>query len=304
MKKRLEAELISIAHRVLKLKNKSEIDQLYIETQKLYTVLGVLKFYNDNIDVSKNTLSESELEDLLQKEEAPLIEKEPVVVAEIPPVEIIVEEEQEELLAEDDAIGIEEEEEELVEEEVLEEEEEEITEEEVEDEELGENEEEENEENEDENPLELEAEIGFNFEPSEDFLLKSDEETKEEAKPEVQQFTFEDLLGGDYVEPVFVKPNDVSTLLFEEFEEKEAPISDKSATGISIGINDRIGLVNNLFGGSDEDYNRVISQLNSFDSFKEAEEFIEDFVKPDYNNWEDVADYEERFLEIVAKKFE
>lgn len=304
MKKRLEAELISIAHRVLKLKNKSEIDQLYIETQKLYTVLGVLKFYNDNIDVSKNTLSESELEDLLQKEEAPLIEKEPVVVAEIPPVEIIVEEEQEELLAEDDAIEIEEEEEELVEEEVLEEEEEEITEEEVEDEELEENEEEENEENEDENPLELEAEIGFNFEPSEDFLLKSDEETKEEAKPEVQQFTFEDLLGGDYVEPVFVKPNDVSTLLFEEFEEKEAPISDKSATGISIGINDRIGFVNNLFGGSDEDYNRVISQLNSFDSFKEAEEFIEDFVKPDYNNWEDVADYEERFLEIVAKKFE
>lgn len=301
MKKRLEAELISIAHRVLKLKNKSEIDQLYIETQKLYTVLGVLKFYNDNIDVSKNTLSESELEDLLQKEEAPLIEKEPVVVAEIPPVEINVEEEQEELLAEDDAIEIEEEEEELVEEEVLEEEEEEIAEEEVEDEELEENEEE---ENEDENPLELEAEIGFNFEPSEDFLLKSDEETKEEAKPEVQQFTFEDLLGGDYVEPVFVKPNDVSTLLFEEFEEKEAPISDKSATGISIGINDRIGFVNNLFGGSDEDYNRVISQLNSFDSFKEAEEFIEDFVKPDYNNWEDVADYEERFLEIVAKKFE
>ncbi len=301
MKKRLEAELISIAHRVLKLKNKSEIDQLYIETQKLYTVLGVLKFYNDNIDVSKNTLSESELEDLLQKEEAPLIEKEPVVVAEIPPVEIIVEEEQEELLAEDDAIEIEEEEEELVEEEVLEEEEEEIAEEEVEDEELEENE---GEENEDENPLELEAEIGFNFEPSEDFLLKSDEETKEEAKPEVHQFTFEDLLGGDYVEPVFVKPNDVSTLLFEEFEEKEAPISDKSATGISIGINDRIGFVNNLFGGSDEDYNRVISQLNSFDSFKEAEEFIEDFVKPDYNNWEDVADYEERFLEIVAKKFE
>lgn len=301
MKKRLEAELISIAHRVLKLKNKSEIDQLYIETQKLYTVLGVLKFYNDNIDVSKNTLSESELEDLLQKEEAPLIEKEPVVVAEIPPVEIIVEEGQEELLAEDDAIVIEEEEEELVEEEVLEEEEEEIAEEEVEDEELEENEEE---ENEDENPLELEAEIGFNFEPSEDFLLKSDEETEEEAKPEVQQFTFEDLLGGDYVEPVFVKPNDVSTLLFEEFEEKEAPISDKSATGISIGINDRIGFVNNLFGGSDEDYNRVISQLNSFDSFKEAEEFIEDFVKPDYNNWEDVADYEERFLEIVAKKFE
>ena len=35
MKKRIEAELISIAHRILKLKNKSEVDQLYKETQKL-----------------------------------------------------------------------------------------------------------------------------------------------------------------------------------------------------------------------------------------------------------------------------
>jgi hypothetical protein len=51
MKKRLEAELISIAHRVLKLKNKSEINQLYIETRKLYEVLSVLKFVEDNIDI-------------------------------------------------------------------------------------------------------------------------------------------------------------------------------------------------------------------------------------------------------------
>jgi hypothetical protein len=36
MKKRLEADLISIAHRILQLKNKSDINQLYSETQKLY----------------------------------------------------------------------------------------------------------------------------------------------------------------------------------------------------------------------------------------------------------------------------
>jgi hypothetical protein len=36
MKKRLEADLISIAHRILQLKNKSDINLLYAETQKLY----------------------------------------------------------------------------------------------------------------------------------------------------------------------------------------------------------------------------------------------------------------------------
>ena len=40
MKKRLEADLISIAHRILQLKNKSDINQLYLETQKLYEKFG------------------------------------------------------------------------------------------------------------------------------------------------------------------------------------------------------------------------------------------------------------------------
>ena len=63
MKKRLEAELISIAHRVLKLKNKSEIDQLYHETQKLYEALTVLKFYGDNYEQVKLDVPAADLEE-------------------------------------------------------------------------------------------------------------------------------------------------------------------------------------------------------------------------------------------------
>ncbi|MEO0045678.1 MAG: hypothetical protein RL705_869, partial [Bacteroidota bacterium] len=65
MKKRLEAELISIAHRILKLKNKSEVDQLYLETQKLYETLAVLKFYGDNYDQVKATVATEDLEEKL-----------------------------------------------------------------------------------------------------------------------------------------------------------------------------------------------------------------------------------------------
>ena len=42
MKRKLEAELISIAHRILKLKNKSELAQLQQETLKLYEKISVL----------------------------------------------------------------------------------------------------------------------------------------------------------------------------------------------------------------------------------------------------------------------
>jgi len=66
MKKRLESELISIAHRILKLKNKSEVDQLYKETQKLYETLSVLKFYQDNFESVKSDLDETILEEKLE----------------------------------------------------------------------------------------------------------------------------------------------------------------------------------------------------------------------------------------------
>ena len=58
-----------------------------------------------------------------------------------------------------------------------------------------------------------------------------------------------------------------------------------------------------LFGGNAEDFNRVLSQLNTFDNFEEAESFIHDFVKPYYNNWQGNEEYEARFIEIVENKF-
>ena len=84
MKKRLEAELISIAHRILKLKNKSEIDQLYKETQKLHEALSILKFYEENYNALKSEVSQDEME---QKVESFLAEKETTNPVDLPIVE-------------------------------------------------------------------------------------------------------------------------------------------------------------------------------------------------------------------------
>jgi hypothetical protein len=93
---------------------------------------------------------------------------------------------------------------------------------------------------------------------------------------------------------------DVVADLFENAPKKS--LNDKVRDDIQIGLNDRIAFVKNLFGGSQEDFNRVVSQLNSFKTEKEAKKFINKMVKPDYN-WADNEDIEQRFMSIVERKF-
>ena len=58
-----------------------------------------------------------------------------------------------------------------------------------------------------------------------------------------------------------------------------------------------------MFENNNEDYDRVMSQLTTMDSFEEISDFIENIIKPDYNNWDGKEDYENRFLETISQKF-
>lgn len=273
MKKRLEAELISIAHRVLKLKNKSDVDQLYTETKKLYETLTILKFYGDNYETIKNEIPQEEIEEkitvLLDKEIEKTVEENTVIEITQAVVEA-VEQIEEEVIA---SYSIPENEEILVKENV---------------------------------------DAVFEFASEQ---LKENVEKIEaiQEKSEPKQISFDELLGENYTEPVFVKPTEIykneeivttETALFgNKKEEKTLSLNDKLAKGINIGLNDRIAFVKHLFGESNEDYNRVLSQLNTFNLLSEALTFIDEIVKPDYNNWAGKDEYAARFIEIVAKKF-
>lgn len=297
MKKRLEAELISLAHRVLKLKNKSEIDQLYLESRKLYETLAVLKFYGDNYEQVKSEITQEDLEEKLTAvaEDITLVEVEPkevVTVIEEPVVEATPEIE---VIDETDS----ETEDNEIEEEVIEEDEE------IEDEEYaGEIA---NEEEEGLPKPELEE---MNFEPFFELAAEAPiedvvEEKEEPKKSETKQISFEDLLGENYNDTIFVKPNDVviPPSLKSVLDEKPMSLNDQHSKAINIGMNDRIAFVKHLFADSDEDYNRVLSQLNTFGTQEEALDFIEEIIKPDYNNWKGSEEYAERFMEIVENKF-
>lgn len=281
MKKKLEGELISIAHRVLKLKNRSETKQLHEEVKNLYEQLTILRFYEENFEAVKDEISIEDLEEKLQE-------------VEVAKSEVVVEEPKTEIIAEEIV--------ENVKEEVFEEEpiaikhEEDVKE---------------------EQPALFDA-VSENDYKDLDFVKVEDvpkeveeiaettfeavEEPVFEAKEEIaQQETVETKVQEVVEAKTEVAIEETPEVVFEEPKTKS--LNDRLNNGINIGLNDRIAFEKRLFGGSSDDFNRVLSQLNTFESFDEAKGFIEDFVKPDYNNWDGKEEYETRFLEIVEKKF-
>ena len=72
---------------------------------------------------------------------------------------------------------------------------------------------------------------------------------------------------------------------------------------IEVGLNDRLAFVKHLFNDSTEDFNRVISQLNTIDSEERAKAFIDNMVKPDYDGWAGQEEYELRLIKLVERRF-
>lgn len=347
MKKKLEADLISIAHRILQLKNKSDINQLYLETQKLYEKLTVLQFVENHFSEVKPTIGLSEVTQQLEtifEEKGTAIEttvEEEITTTQESEIEKTIEETVEEepsivepeaenepeLIPEAESNINNEEEDTKVNEPITYDEVEEDTKEEV------------AAVTDNKTAVELEPQhesaepelaATAAFAPAFSLLADEVEETPVETtkKPEAVQISFEDLLGGNYHDTLFVKKQQIENIPtavvietpeeialpqqpelveaateIEKTEAKAVSLNDKLAKGIHIDLNDRLAFIKHLFGNSSEDYNRVLSQINTFNSFYETRDFVQDMVKPDYNNWEGKQEYEDRFMDIIEKKF-
>jgi len=72
---------------------------------------------------------------------------------------------------------------------------------------------------------------------------------------------------------------------------------------MSIGLNDRIAFIKNLFNGDNETYTQVIERLNAFDEYEDALKYIYSEVKPRFNNWEGKDEYEFRLIQLLELKF-
>lgn len=106
---------------------------------------------------------------------------------------------------------------------------------------------------------------------------------------------FKDAISADYAADLFEKA--------EKIEITKKSLNDKlSQKQIQIGLNDRIAFVKHLFDGNQSDFNRVLSQLNTFSEESQAKQFINTVIKPDYN-WENKEEYEERLISLIERKF-
>ena len=340
MKRKLEADLISIAHRILQLKNKSDINQLYLETQKLYEKLAVLRFIDEHFSEAKPTIEfaeiSSKIESIFDKQDTisePSIEIKETVIEESETKNGIAEEISETVSEEIEEVMPVSEQQELNELQTEEQQQETAIEEILSEENKLTNIEEVASETPDEiveivEDSEIEEDpIAPAFEISE--LDEIETELDIPKKTEAVQISFEDLLGGNYNDTFFVKKQQVENIPtavvietpieeetiqevkldekpkenIEKSEPKIVSLNDKLAKGINIDLNDRLAFIKHLFGNSSEDYNRVLNQLITFDTFYETRDFIQEMVKPDYNNWEGKQEYEERFMDIIEKKF-
>ena len=104
----------------------------------------------------------------------------------------------------------------------------------------------------------------------------------------------------DIAEPVMVKSESVAEKA--QSTEKKS-LNDRLAGGaLKFGLNDRIGFVKDLFDGSAEDFNRVVSQLNTLGSLGEAQDFLNTHIAPEYG-WADNEETAERFMAAVEQRF-
>lgn len=304
MKKKIQAELVSIAHKLLKLNNYKDTIQIQEEVKKLYEQLTLLRFYEENFELIAKDENITDFEEKLEK----------VIVGTI---EVDEDEEEIVLASPENIANIEHE---LFEEPVTHEAP--IIEEEL--------------------PLISEEQNSTNIEKEEvrEEVKSIAENNVEEVftdapkkleeiigTPASKQVSLDDILQG-FQETTFVKKDDTSNAISEKTEtvieepkeevtqtisedikkiiEEIKPVTETPKSigkAITLALNDKIAFETNLFSGNTDDLNRVISQLNTFTSFEEAKSFVIDFVKPDYNNWAGKEEYETRFLEIVENKF-
>ncbi|WP_179333864.1 hypothetical protein [Winogradskyella costae] len=261
MKKKLESELVSIAHRILKLTGREDINKLHEEVAVLYEKLTVLKFAKDNFEDRIPTIGhDSSFFDMLDaafnNKYSDNIEVEDKTYVHLDETE-------------DDGIM---------------------------------------------EPVMTKIKNLVSHMPDEDIEEKpipeetpTPEKVLPKASKEEQSFIeFETITSGFDKIPEFEPIEEAQK---REVEKTAVEITNKSLNdrlkgqNLKIGLNDKLAFIKHLFEGESEDYDRVISQINTTATLPEAKSLILEMVKPDYNNWEGKEEYEERFLQLIEGKF-
>jgi len=271
MKRRLESELISIAHRILKLKNKSEVIQLQQETLRLYENLSVLRFVEENYQDSIVKIP-SDIEEKLEH----ISESETKKITQTKEISETISSENnsktEDLFSEKDSSKKEN------------------------SDHIEDSQTQTQTPNTESNISEIISNENLGETRDNKINFEDFEAQLSNAKPKKTAIFFE--------EKIITPEGAISTTETEFHGTKESEkINQPAQKYFDIRLNDRVAFEFHLFNGETENFQRVISQLSTFNTFEQAKDFIENVVKPDYNNWLMKEEYENRFMKIIENRF-
>ena len=107
----------------------------------------------------------------------------------------------------------------------------------------------------------------------------------------------------EFVAKPEVMKNDMEDVTPAEEDSKSKSLNDSFVKDLQIGLNDKLAFVKHLFNDDMNDFNRVVSQLNTIDTEERSIAFINNMVKPEYNNWEGKEQYQERLMGLIERRF-
>ena len=72
---------------------------------------------------------------------------------------------------------------------------------------------------------------------------------------------------------------------------------------LKFALNDRLAFIKHLFEGNAEHFDKAIAHLNTIDTEERSLAFVNNLVKPEYNQWQEKIEYEKRFVAQIKKRF-
>ena len=136
----------------------------------------------------------------------------------------------------------------------------------------------------------------------EDAIVK-DEKIKIPSLQNSLEDELKEAISADTATQIFENATKENPIIEDTLENSQRSLNDMLfKSNLQVGLNDRIAFVKYLFEGNQEDFNRVLSQLNSFKTESEAKNFIKNMVKPDYD-WSESEEYELRLTSLIERKF-
>ncbi|TKS57447.1 hypothetical protein [Mesohalobacter halotolerans] len=286
MKKVLEDELMSLAHRILKLRDKAEIHELKEEAAVLYEKLSVLSFAEKHFEGAKPTIKKHDVEKAIEQEyedeKADLnypdgteynedqiyehnTEKIKDIVSQMP-----YETEQVDKMFEKQS------------------------------------------QDSDSNtkpetkPSSTEdvQDFGVHFDDLPNFEPAKDSSQEESDNPNEENTEVKEDAGTQNSSEKRKDEEKHPKRKMDLFSQPKKSLNDSLNKELKIGLNDRLTFVNQLFKGDTKAYESFIGRINALKSFEEVKSYLNEQIQDKYSYWKDKEDIANRLLHLIEKKFE